>query len=116
MENNLLAIVLVICSSFLGAFGSYFFKLGSKNLKTNLIQLLQNYPLLAGFGLFGISSFIYLFALRISKLTILYPLSSLSYVWALFIGYYFLKEKITVLKIIGILLILSGASLVVLSI
>lgn len=114
--QDFIAVFCVFISSILGASGSFFFKKSTINLKFNFKALLKNKFLFLGFVCFGLSTFVYLFGLFLSKLTILYPISSLSYVWSLFIGHFLLGEKITKLKIYGIIFILAGVSLVVLSI
>jgi multidrug transporter EmrE-like cation transporter len=58
----------------------------------------------------------WIFALRIVKLSIAYPLTSLNYVGILFGSYYFFDEKITPIRIMGVALIFLGVLLVALPI
>jgi multidrug transporter EmrE-like cation transporter len=58
----------------------------------------------------------WVFALRVVKLSIAYPLTSLNYVGILFGSYYFFDEKITSVRIIGVVLIFIGVLLVALPI
>jgi multidrug transporter EmrE-like cation transporter len=58
----------------------------------------------------------WIFALRIVKLSIAYPLTSLNYVGILFGSYYFFDEKITPVRIMGVALIFLGVLLVALPI
>lgn len=114
--QDYIAVLCVFISSFLGAFGSFFFKRASTELSLSLRIIIQNYALFLGFSLFGLSSLVYLFALNLSKLTVIYPISSLSYVWSLFIGRYLLQEKIMPLKIFGVIFITIGIAIIVTSI
>lgn len=58
----------------------------------------------------------WIFALRVVKLSIAYPLTSLNYVGILLGSYYFFGEKITVIRVIGVVLIFVGVLLVALPI
>lgn len=54
----------------------------------------------------------WIFALRVVKLSIAYPLSSLNYVGILLGSYYFFDEKITLIRVVGVVLIFMGVLLV----
>ena len=56
----------------------------------------------------------WIFALRSVKLSIAYPLTSLNYVGILLGSYYFFNEKITLIRVVGVLLIFLGVLLVAL--
>jgi multidrug transporter EmrE-like cation transporter len=58
----------------------------------------------------------WIFALRTVKLSIAYPLSSLNYVGILLGSYYFFDEKITLIRVVGVVLIFLGVLLVALPI
>ncbi len=58
----------------------------------------------------------WIFALRVVKLSIAYPLTSLNYVGILFGSYYFFEEKITLIRVAGVVLIFIGVLLVALPI
>jgi multidrug transporter EmrE-like cation transporter len=57
----------------------------------------------------------WILALRVVKLSVAYPLTSLNYVGILFGSYYFFNETITMTRIIGVLLIFTGVLFVALS-
>ena len=111
--TNLIPVLMVIASSIIGAFGGFIFKKTSSNLSLNIIRLIKNYNLIFGFILFGISSVIYITALKYEALNVLYPISALTYVWSTLIAKRFLGEKINIYKWGGITLILIGAALIV---
>lgn len=110
---NLLAVSLVVVSSIIGAFGGFIFKLASEKLRLNVFSILKNYKLILGFVLFGLSSAIYISALKMEALNILYPISSLTYIWSSIIAWKFLDEKLNMYKWTGIILIILGAILIV---
>lgn len=58
----------------------------------------------------------WIFALRTVKLSIAYPLTSLNYVGILLGSYYFFDEKITSIRVVGVVLIFIGVLLVALPI
>lgn len=90
-----------------GAFGGFFFKKAT----------LKGFKISAYFLLFlGIGGFCYLLSsilnimvLKQLPYTIVFPLTSITYIWTLLISYFFLKESITVKKVVGIILICMGA-------
>jgi undecaprenyl phosphate-alpha-L-ara4N flippase subunit ArnE len=64
--------------------------------------------LLLGFAVFGCGAVLMIFAYRYGELSILQPINSMSYVYALFLGYVFFHEEITFFKAIGVVVIISG--------
>lgn len=63
-------------------------------------------------GLFyGIGAILNIIALQHAPYTIIFPLTSLTYIWTLVISYVFLNEVITKRKFFGIFLIIIGSFL-----
>ena len=89
-----------------GAFAGFFLKRASGNL--NLKALITNYNFYCGGFLYLIAALINIYVLRFLDYSVVLPLSSITYIWTMVISYYLLKEKITVKKVLGILLILLG--------
>jgi uncharacterized membrane protein len=102
MKTQLWAILLVFIGTIIGSFGSLFFKLGAKDLNFNIKQQLKNYKLMLGFVFYGVSSIFYISALKGGELSVIYPLVSLAYIWIIFISIKILKEKMNLLKWLGI--------------
>ena len=113
MQISLIAIILVVISSIIGAVGGFVFNRVSQNLTFKLSRLLRNYKLVLGFFLFGLSAIIYIIALKKGDLNIIYPLSSLTYVWSTLLAKKYLNESINIHKWSGILLIILGTILIV---
>lgn len=102
------SIVLVFVASFVGSFGALFLKAGAGKLHFGLRYLVFNGRLIAGVALFVASSIAYVVGIRRGELSVLYPLVSLSYIWALLWSRLFLKEPLTRNKCFGLLLIVLG--------
>jgi len=105
---NLLAIVLVIFGTVLGAFGSLYLKKGAKSFDLNLLKQLRNKELIIGIVLFVVSAPFYIYGLSIERLSIVYPITSLTYIWVAFLSLKFLGEKMNWHKWLGIILIMAG--------
>jgi drug/metabolite transporter (DMT)-like permease len=92
-----------------GSFGAMFFKRTSQMLcNTNILRAFFN-PWLYFGGICYIIGAICNIAL-LSKLdySIVYPMSSLTYVWTMVISHFLLHESVTKRKIIAVLLIMAG--------
>lgn len=94
----------------MGSVASLFLKRasGSDGIRT----LIFNPNLYVGGFLYLASAVLNIWVLRHLDYSVVLPLTSLTYVWTMVLSYAVLKEKITVRKIAGVLLILAGAILV----
>ena len=63
---------------------------------------------LLGLFLFFLSAISYFYALSLSSLNLLYPMTSLTYVWTLFLGKFFLGEKIGTQRYLAVGIIVVG--------
>lgn len=106
------AIALVIFGTFLGSVGALMLKKGSGQRPEGLAGLLRNYSLILGFVLYGLSTIPFLIALKFGPISVLYPFTSLSYVWTIFLSMRYLNEKMNPWKWAGIALVLLGVSLI----
>jgi drug/metabolite transporter (DMT)-like permease len=109
----MLKYVLLITSMTLAITGQLSFKHGlnglvlSPNVQTVLKAIFTPY-VFVGFMCYGISSIIWLFVLERFPLSVAYPALALSYVIIVFASFIFLKEPLTVNKVIGSWIILTG--------
>lgn len=103
-----LAMGLISVASFIGSFGAVFLKAGAARLHDGWRYLFLNPKLILGVVLFCASSLFYIVAMRQGELSVLYPLVSLSYIWALIWSRLFFKERLTRDKFAGLMLILIG--------
>jgi len=112
MKTPLSSIILVLFGSFIGSFGAVFLKLGAEHMKGSLARLLNNYWLATGIVLYLLSSVFYMMGLSQGQLTVLYPMVSLGYIWAIVWARLFFKEPFTAAKIGGLAMIVFGVALI----
>ncbi len=75
----------------------------------SMVKLFTNLYVLSGLMLYGIATLIWFYILPKADLSLIYPLQSLCYVIATFVGIYVFKEKIPATRWFGIILIIIGA-------
>ena len=68
--------------------------------------------LLVGFVFYGIGAIIMVIAYRYGSLSVLQPVLSLNYAFSIVLASVVLHEQITLIKIIGVLIIISGVILI----
>jgi len=112
VKTPLSSIILVLVGSFIGSFGAVFLKLGAEHMKGSLARLFTNYWLAVGVVLYLLSSVFYMMGVSQGQLTVLYPMVSLGYIWAILWARIFFKEAFTIAKIGGLTLIIVGVALI----
>lgn len=110
--TSLFAILLVLVATIIGAFGALFLKYGAEKLTRSDNWTFINKRLVLGVFFYGLSSIFFLIALKNGELSVLYPITSLSYVWISLLSIRMLGEKMNFLKWLGIAAILAGVSLI----
>jgi len=108
---NAIAFFLLIPAMFFSALASLFFKKGAKFLT---LKKIINKNLIKGVFLYILSTIFYVLSLKNGDLSIIYPLSSLNYIFIIFLSKRYLNEKINKYKFIGIFMIIIGSIFVVL--
>lgn len=68
--------------------------------------------LIIGFGFYGFGALIMIIAYKFGSLSILQPMLSLNYVLSIILAKSVLNESITLLKVVGILIIMLGVILI----
>jgi uncharacterized membrane protein len=106
-------LLLIVPGIILGAYGSILLKKGAKDFTLDLSKLKNNMTALFGLFLYGISSILYVMALALEKLSVIYPLSAITYIVISFLSIKHLGEKMSKAKWLGIGLIIIGTFLVV---
>ncbi len=108
------AIFFILLSSFIGSFGAVFLKLGAEHMTGGLARLLSNYWLLVGIVLYLMSSVFYMMGVGQpgAQLTVLYPMVSIGYIWAILWARLFFHEPFTWAKGSGLLMIVFGVALI----
>ena len=112
MNTPLSSVLLVLFATFIGAFGALFLKYGANTMTRQRKLSFLNLRLLFGLFLYGLSSIFFLIALKNGELSVLYPLTSLSYIWISLLSIKMLHEKMNLYKWLGIAAILVGVSMI----
>lgn len=111
IRAELWAIALTLFSTMVGAFSPIILKKEAAKVVFKLKSWL-NWRLICGLALGGFSVIIFIPALSAGDLSLLYPLTSLTYVWVSILSVRFLKEKMNWPKWLGIFSIVLGAALI----
>ncbi|HPX03242.1 MAG TPA: SMR family transporter [Synergistaceae bacterium] len=115
-----ISLLLLIASAMTNALGSTVMKhayggdtsILSSGIIAGVFKILLNPWIIVGLGMFGVSFFFMAAALSRTDLTLAYPMmSGLVYIILIFVGFFIFKEKITVLRIMGIGTILLGITM-----
>jgi len=96
----------------MGAYASFFVKIGSAKLKLNLKSIFKNKIFLLGVFLFIFSNVFFVPGLRFGKLSVLYPFVSLGYIFGMFLSVRYLGEKMNKFKYLAIIFIVLGVILI----
>ena len=104
------SVLLVLACTFLGAAAQILMKIGMAHFNPAPIALLTNYPLVAGYTLYGINTVMLVLALRDGELSMLYPIIALTYVWVTLLSYWVLQENPNLYKNVGIGIIVTGVA------
>ena len=105
-------ILSVLVMTLFGSLGALFLKRGSA--KVSELKSLVTAPQIWLGGLFYLAgALLNIYLLRGYSYSIVYPLTSLTYVWSLILSALLLHEKVTVQKLFGIAAICLGAFLLV---
>lgn len=103
IRQNKTGILLMVCSSIFVCVGQLLWKLAV----TGSVWLL-----LAGFALYGLGAVAMVIAYKFGKVSVLQPILSLNYVLSVILAATVLKENVTILKCIGVLVIIAGVLLI----
>ena len=103
IQMNKKGILLMLISSLCVCVGQLLWKLSSDK---GIIVML------AGFLFYGAGALVMLIAYRFGKLSVLQPMLSLNYVLSIILAAVVLKESITILKCIGVIVIIAGVVLI----
>jgi drug/metabolite transporter (DMT)-like permease len=108
--NNIILIITILTLTLFGSFGGYFFKKSTGC--ASILAILKSKYLYIGCFFYVIGALLNILVLKYLPYSVVLPLTSITYFWTLIISYFFLNEKVTKFKIIGIIMILVGASFI----
>jgi multidrug transporter EmrE-like cation transporter len=104
------ALLLVCFCTVTGAAAQFLMKIGMSHFAPTLPAILKNFPLIAGYALYGLNTLLLVLALRDGELSLLYPIIALTYVWVTLLSYTFLHEPPNMFKNAGIAAIVTGVA------
>lgn len=104
-------IILFVVMTLLGAFAGLYLKKASSTV--SLIDLLKEHYIYVGGGLYFLSALLNVYLLKYISLSIILPLTSVTYIWTMIISNRFLDEKLSFKKIIGIFTIIIGVTILI---
>lgn len=103
LRKNKYGIILMIISSICVCVGQLLWKL---SIERGMLYLI------IGFTFYGIGAVIMIVAYKFGSLSVLQPILSLNYVLSIILARTILNEQITLLKLIGVFIIIIGVVLI----
>lgn len=103
LKKNKIGIIIIFIASLFTTFGQYFWKISAMH---NLMFIIL------GFVFYGIGAISMIIAFKYGSFSVIHPMMSMSYIFIMLLGYYFLNEVMNTQKIIGLILIMLGVILV----
>lgn len=113
------AVTLTLIASLLSSYCQMLFKKGlNKKLNSvfEILRSLTNKYIILGLAGYLVSFILYLIALSSSQLSIVVPIFASSFIFVTLLSAYSLKEKISFIRVVGILLIFFGIVFVALTV
>ena len=98
--------------TFLGAVGSLGLKKGASQSR-GLVSLVFNKWFIGGGMLYFISALLDIWLLKYIPYVIVLPLTALTYCWSMMLAHFVLKEKVSPMKILGLVFIMLGMAVLV---
>ncbi len=109
---TLFPLLLVVVACVIGAFGALFLKFGSAEFSFNPFKLIRNHKLMLGVFFYAVGSVMFIYALKFTDVSVLYPFAATTYIWTALLSIKFLGEKMNSWKWLGVIAILAGVSLI----
>ncbi|SHF28169.1 EamA family transporter [Caloramator proteoclasticus] len=98
---------ILISMTLCGSLGGYFLKRASYNLNSLKTLILNKYIYIGGL-FYCLGAILNIVLLKYIPYSLVLPLNSITYIWALLLAYFLLGEKIGRYKLFGILCIVVG--------
>ena len=111
-----LIITAIIQSAFL-AIAQYFMKVGMDrvidySMSWAFVRSFMNWQLGLSLLLYIIAMVIYMFMLKSYSLSLVYPLTSISYIFTILLAMFLLGETVPVIRWVGVLFVMLGVGLI----
>lgn len=113
MTNWGMIIGMLVLTTLSGSMGALGLKQGMNELaELTFVKAITNKWLIIGSILYIVSAATNIILFKYLDYSIAFPMTSLTYVWTVFISYFTFKEKITPLKLVSIVLIMIGVVII----
>lgn len=106
---DIIAIALAVASTMVASIGMVLFKFAAKK---EIREMLLNRYFITGSILFVFGTILMILALKIEELSLLFPITSLTYIWVMLLSRQFLGEQLSKWKILAVVFIVFGIILV----
>lgn len=111
--NQIILMVLMVFAAFLGAGGQIFLKKATDTIQLTIQSILTTWPLYGFIFCYGTAVILQMVAYKAGgRVSIIYPVISLSYAFSAFLAWKYLGESVSVYSISGIIIILVGVSFI----
>ena len=111
-KDIIIIVVILLVETFLSSLASYFLKKASPADGGSKIKLLLSPFFYLGGVMYVIAALGNIYLLQKLPYAIVLPLGSITYIWTMFLSNRLLGEKITKRKILGMIVIIAGVTLV----
>ena len=113
MKTQLWAIGLVVIAGLIGGLGPVYLKKASPIIDLKkLSTIYKNWFLIIGVSIYGVGTVLFIPALKGGELSVLYPFIGLVYVWVSVYSVILLKERMNLLKWLGVISIIIGVAFI----
>lgn len=89
------------------------FYLYDRTLLENIFRIMTNGWIISGFIVYAIATGFFMWLLSKFDISLVIPITSVAFIYSLIAGYYIFGEQITLIRIIGVALIVLGVVMVV---
>jgi drug/metabolite transporter (DMT)-like permease len=107
-NKRMKGILLMILCTLFTSFAVIFNKKGAMDFSWTIQGIFLNWGLIVGIVLLGLGFIVLSVALQYDEVSILYPIISLSFIWAYILSIFVYGELFGIKKLIGILVIIIG--------
>ncbi|AGK97866.1 EamA family transporter [Clostridium pasteurianum] len=111
--NRFFLIIIIIVMTLLGSFGGFFFK--KSTVGNTIVSIIKSKFLYIGGFIYVASAVLNIIVLKYMPLSVVLPMTAITYIWSMIISRIILNEKITVFKLAGIISIIIGVIFVAFS-
>lgn len=119
MLNIYLVIFITLVASLIASFGQLLYKKGLKTRHETIshtLKAIKDRNILMGVGAYFVSLVVYLYALSSAPLSVVYPTFASTFIFVTLISAVMLKEKISAVRALGVLVIFIGIAIIAVSI